>query len=356
MADHRARISLFTRLTADYTGGMTAFFHHRLLNDALHDPVLEVRLHRRNRILLFDAGTLTRLTPRNLLHVTDLFISHTHMDHFMDFDRLLRADLMSDKCIRVYGPAGFLAQCTAKLHAYTWNVCENFLFGMEIHEVLPGLVRSRRLDAARGFAPVQEVRERSVPGAGTGMVILEEPEFKVKALIHDHGVPCLAFRIEQPQRLGVDAAALQRHGFATGEWLEELRRLILAGAPGDTSVPVVGPGGVSHRRLDALRDFVLDLGNGRSLGYCVDSSPSDDNLARLTEFFNGIDVMYCEAAFAHADLDHARWKHHLTATQAGELARRTGAKKCIPCHISPRYEDAPERIIEETRAAFNGVS
>ena len=64
--------------------------------------------------------------------------------------------------------------------------------------------------------------------------------------------------------------------------------------------------------------------------------------------------MICEAPFLHVDEAHARERHHLTARQAGELARAAGARMLAPFHFSPRYPEREQELIDEAAAAFGG--
>lgn len=43
-----------------------------------------------SRALLFDAGELGALAPKRILRLTDVFVSHAHMDHFAGLDRPVR--------------------------------------------------------------------------------------------------------------------------------------------------------------------------------------------------------------------------------------------------------------------------
>ena len=69
---------------------MSRHFDPHLVNDPFGDPALYVQLVFEHRALLFDMGDLSQLSPRQLLRISNVFISHRHMDHFAGFDQFLK--------------------------------------------------------------------------------------------------------------------------------------------------------------------------------------------------------------------------------------------------------------------------
>lgn len=92
------------------------------------------------------------------------------------------------------------------------------------------------------------------------------------------------------------------------------------------------------------------------MGYITDLRFARANVATLAAFLQGVDTLFIESVFLHADEDHAARKNHLTARQAGTIARRLGARAIVPFHFSPRYEDRAAEIVAEVQAAWRAAA
>ena len=85
----------------------------------------------------------------------------------------------------------------------------------------------------------------------------------------------------------------------------------------------------------------------RSYAYLSDTLPSP----KAAGLVQGVDLMYHEATFAHADRRLARDTGHSTATEAARIALKAGAGELIIGHFSSRYKNLA-LLEEEARAVF----
>jgi ribonuclease Z len=330
---------------------MTSLFQPRLLNGVFGDPGLFVRVRWERRALLFDLGDLTAQAPADLLKVTDVFVSHTHVDHFIGFDHLLRIALGRSRAIRVFGPPGIVANVEGKLSGYTWNLVDGYALAFEVHEVWPEKRVVVRFPCGSRFERV----EASPPVPFTG-VLVDDPLFRVEAVHLDHKIPCLAFALVERERINVDPEGLKRLGLAPGPWLTHLKRLIRADAPDETTVRApCGPSPRAPTReqsLGELKRQLVAVTKGQRLAYVTDALYSDENRQKIATLARNADILFCEAAYLDRDRDRAAARYHLTARQAGLLAREANVRELALFHFSPRYQETPEALYREASEAF----
>jgi ribonuclease BN (tRNA processing enzyme) len=105
---------------------MRPSFLPRLVNGPFEDPGLFLPFLFEKRAILFDLGDIYSLSAKEILKASHVFITHTHMDHFIGFDRLLRLFLGRDQHLYLYGPEDFLKNVEGKLAGYSWDLVENY--------------------------------------------------------------------------------------------------------------------------------------------------------------------------------------------------------------------------------------
>lgn len=86
--------------------------------------------------------------------------------------------------------------------------------------------------------------------------------------------------------------------------------------------------------------------NNKALFYTGDTGPS----GTWRELAQSVDLMVSEAAY-QGERSAGAYPHHLTATEAGSIAREVGAKRLVLTHIPP-YLDV-SRSVYEAELAFD---
>jgi ribonuclease Z len=330
---------------------MTPLFRPRLLNSPFGDPALYVGLQGEGKALLLDIGDISRAAPGLLFKITEVFVSHTHIDHFIGIDHLLRLNLARKRVLHLYGPPGIIAGMTGKLRGYTWNLTQNYPFMLDVHEICSRHIKVRRFTCREKFKPGPEQR---VPFNGT---VVNHPGYCVKTQRLDHnGIVSLGFRLEEHFHININKDALEKLGLQVGPWLQTLKNNIRQGCPGTMMMEVPGraAGTVRHMTLDEITGHAVHITPGEVLAYVSDCGGTPANKKKIMRLAAQANYFFCESAFLERDTEKALERGHLTARQAGQLARQCRATSFTPFHFSPRYEACPEEPAREAMEGFRG--
>lgn len=328
---------------------MTPQFHPLPVNGPFDDPGVYVDFLFERRALLFDLGDIRALSPRKILRITHVFISHTHIDHFIGFDHLLRLCLGREKRIHLFGPPGFTARVEHRLASFTWNLVESYptdftVVAVELHP--DGRRISAEFHCRSGFRREWERTEQLSDG-----ILLDEETFRIRTAFLDHRTVSLAFALEEKLHVNIMKNKLLELGLPTGPWLAELKREIMRGEADDKLFRVwwSSGGGEEERHfpLGELRKMILQIVPGQKIAYVTDAAYTQANGERIVDLARGADYLFIEAMFLHAERERAAERYHLTARQAGLLARRAGVARVIPFHFSPRYRGVEDKLIRE---------
>ena len=258
-------------------------------------PALLVR--RGAERILIDCGEGTQrqlLRAGGLSDLTDVFITHLHVDHWLGLPGLLQTFSLRDRerPLAIHGPVGI-----AELMRSMRRVYGKLSFELGVVELEAG--ESVRRDTLEIHAI--NVRHRVL---AYGYVLVED---------------------ERPGRFDAELAA--RLGVASGPDFGRLQRGDVVN--GVHPEQVIGP-----------------PREGRKVVISGDTAPCET----LALAAHSADLLIHEATFGEEEHDRARLTGHSTAAQAAQVAAEAEVKLLALTHISARY--AGRELREEARAVF----
>ena len=154
----------------------------------------------------------------------------------------------------------------------------------------------------------------------------------------DHRVDAVGYRLDEPDGVSLDPAALAAAGVPPGPAVGRLLR---------DGVLVLDDG------RTVRREAVSVPRRGQSVAFVMDTRLCD----AVGELADGVDLLVIESTFLHRDAElAARWAH-LTCRQAAIVAARAGVRHLVLTHFSQRYrvpDELPDGFEREAREVFDG--
>jgi len=232
-----------------------------------------------------------------------IFISHLHGDHYLGLVGLLSSLHLMHRMapLELYGPPGLAEILTLQFkHSAT-----TLRYPLHFHALSPDSPE-RIVDDE--YITVDTIPlEHRVPT--TGFLFTEKP--KPYSIRKD---------IPLPKLTRLQALALKRGQDVYNEQGQVLLR---------------------HQ------DYTRPPKPQRSYAYCSDTRLTH----RILPQIQGIDLLYHEATFLHADAQRAAQTFHTTALQAAQLAQKAGVKRLLLGHFSIRYKDLSP-LLKEAQTVF----
>uniref|UniRef100_UPI0025DD97C2 MBL fold metallo-hydrolase n=1 Tax=uncultured Chryseobacterium sp. TaxID=259322 RepID=UPI0025DD97C2 len=100
------------------------------------DISILIKIPNSSKHYLCDCGEASLLTVKEVQSVSAVFISHTHIDHFSNFDGIFRHQIGSGEKVVICGPKNIHQQIESRLKSYTWNLIDENAIEYEIREIV----------------------------------------------------------------------------------------------------------------------------------------------------------------------------------------------------------------------------
>lgn len=234
--------------------------------------------------------------------ITRILITHWHGDHIFGLPGLLTtiAKFAPKKTLDLYGPVGSRKYLEILLSSYVpLNPSR-----ISIHEIT------------------------------NDGIFFENKDFKLNAFKLEHTSMCLGYSIIEKDKRNINMEYLNKFGLKQHPILKELQK----------------GNDIIWNKKKILSKNATTLKSGKKISIVLDSKLCQNIIKNV----KCSDVLICEATLGDEFKEKAEAYKHLTASQAGLIAKNSDAKKLIITHFSQRYKDV-SHLVKESRKIFKNT-
>ncbi len=283
---------------------------------------------------LCDCGEASLLKVKEVQSVSAIFISHTHIDHFSNFDGIFRHQIGSGEKVVVCGPENIQRQIEARLKSYTWNLIDENAIEYEIREI----VSEQEIKVYKIRPP-----HWNLEFVTTRDYLFGDDYMNVDFAILDHKTDSIAYLFKEK-----DSVSFNENGseFKKGKWISELKTAF----ENNETDKAIKIGGKVYQASELFH--LLTRNEGYRLGVIMDHAADEGNYEKIKMVFGNADQVYIETFYKDEDREFAALSHHSFASASGKIMKDCKVKEAVPVHFSRRYTESDRLEIE---AAFYRV-
>lgn len=254
--------------------------------------------------LLFDCGEGAQrrlmMDKLGLMKISRIFISHWHADHFSGLLGLIQTLEMEGRehPLYIYGPP--------RTEEFTDRILDTGYF-------------NRSYDIF-----VEDVVEGDVI-AGEG--------YRVKPFEVEHGVNAFGYVFEEEEQRKANKEKMEELGLGSSPKVGKLKE-------GET---------VEHNGKTVEPEDIVEEVPGRKIVYSGDT----EKCINTVEKAKNADLLIHEATVTQDLIDER--KGHTSARQAAEIAKEADVEKLVLTHISRRFRNDEEELLEEAKEVFDST-
>ena len=299
------------------------------------------RLDNHSHNYICECGDASGLGVKECQNTKAIFISHTHIDHFVNFDQILRHQIGTEQRVVITGPKDIHLQVQAKIRGYSWNLIKPGAIVYEIREI----VSESEVNIYEVEPPVWELKKLKTLNTNT---VYGNDRFQVNFVILDHKLPVIAYLFKEADSVKID---LGKAGFKGGRWVKELkqafetRQIKRSRFIGETQTITIEDKAYKAEELF----YLLDIKHGDSLGVIMDHAATEENHAKIKSLFANANKVFIECFYKTEEKEMAVLNYHSYAEQSGKIMQACGVKEPVPVHFSRKYSPAE---IEQIRKEF----